>query len=82
MSSPIHTDTYPRTNDEGKKLLQETFWRIQFEGDLCFTQLVSYMIFICSFAKLDFVSKNKWPKAAGKTMKNENTISRMSELGL
>lgn len=60
MSSPIHTNTYPRTNGEGKKQLQEYFWRIQFEGDLCFTQLVSYKIFICSFAKQDFVSKNKW----------------------
>lgn len=56
--------------------------RIHFEGELHFTQLVSYMICICSFAKLDFVSRNKWRKIAGKTMKNGSTISRMSEQGL
>lgn len=40
------------------------------------------MICIYSFAKLDFVSKNKWRKIAEKTLKNGNTISRMSEQGI
>jgi len=56
--------------------------RIHFERELHFTQLISYTICICSFAKSDFVSKNKWRKIAGKTMKNGYTISGMSEQGL
>lgn len=40
------------------------------------------MICIYSFAKLDFVSKKKWRKTGEKTLKNGNTISRMSEQGI
>lgn len=58
----LYTNTCSETNTEKEKPFLKYFGAHQgcdFKKDLHFIQLVSYMIRISSFAKLDSVSKNK-----------------------